>query len=1299
MTKKIISNINMNKFSLKSAINDFTKARIKQLKEMRIQPSKSQIKKIRESIAQNLKSARQEFKKSTNKDLIQLILSEKSEEAKQKRKIKINEKAKALKGYTKSFEIGIKNNKDPLKQLQSTRKGIKFHIESILKSMKGLKFVENLKVTFKKNSKNEIITKTAYFNSKPKTIINKTQITEELQSSKHEILNITAQWISEGSGWTIESVDNHYLNIVQYEPMKGSSYIELPQELNNPKKGLINLKNNDNECFRWCHIRYLNPQDKYPQRIKKIDKEYINQLDYSGIEFPVNVKHYNKIEKQNEININVFGYENKQPYPIYISKEKYEKHLELLLITEDKNKHYVLIKDFNRFMFNQTKHEHRKHFCMYCLQCFSSEEVLKNHKDNCIQLNGEQAIKMPDKSNNTLKFNNFNKQQPVPFVIYADFEAITEKISGCKPNNNKSYTDNYQKHTDCGFGYKVVCCYDDKYTQPLKIYRGEKAVYTFLEYMLDEVKYCKNIMKKEFNKPLRMTKEDEEKFQKSDKCHICSKKFTDKDIKVRDHCHITGKYRGSAHQECNLQLRVDVEKIKIPVIFHNLRGYDSHLIMQEIGQIVKDYEYNNKNGKKCQMNINAIPNNMEKYMAFMLGNHLTFIDSFQFMGSSLEKLVTNITNCGKCKTCKPSKCMKININDENKISQHITSISCGECENCKNKDKDCIDPKYDQLKYTSSMFKNKKLELMARKGVYPYDYMDSFDKFNSQLPSKEDFYSILNDKHIKNEEYEHAKNVWNTFNLKNMGEYHDLYLKSDILLLVDVFENFRNTCFEYYKRDPCHYFTSPGLSWDAMLKMTDIKLELITDIDMFQFIEKGMRGGISYIANRYGEANNKYMKNYDKNKPSKYIMYLDANNLYGWAMSQYLPTGGFKWLKQNKIDNLDLKKYDKENKKGIILEVDLEYPEKLHDLHNDYPLAPEKVKVTENMLSNYCKKIADKYNISTGLVYKLIPTLSKKEKYVLHYRNLQLYIDLGLKLTKIHRVLEFDQSPWLKQYIDYNTEKRKNAKNDFEKDFFKLMNNSVFGKTMENIRKRVDVRLVTDEKKLLKLTSKPTYVSSKIFNENLVAVHKIKETLTLNRPAYVGMCILDLSKTLMYDFHYKYIKEKYGQKAKLLFTDTDSLTYEIEAKDVYKDFFKDKDKFDNSDYPEYSPFFYKENKKVIGKFKDEAAGIPIIEFVGLRSKMYSYIKDNQKGGKTAKGIKKNVIKNNIIHDDYKETLFNNKQMYHKMKTIRSENHQLGSYELNKVSLSCFDDKRYIHNNGIDSYAYGHKNIIAPDPPQ
>ena len=553
--------------------------------------------------------------------------------------------------------------------------------------------------------------------------------------------------------------------------------------------------------------------------------------------------------------------------------------------------------------------------------------------------------------------------------------------------------------------------------------------------------------------------------------------------------------------------------------------------MQQIGEIVKKNTYVNKKGEECRMNVNAISNNMEKYMAVMLGNSLVFIDSFQFMSQSLANLVNNL-------------------------------------------------PK-EALKFTREFFKQDKyINLMVKKGVYPYDYMDSFEKFNdSKLPSKEEFYSQLSDEHISDEDYAHAKKVWETFNMKNMGYYHDLYLHSDILLLADVFENFRKTCLGNYKLDPCHYFTSPGLSWDAMLKMTNVKLELMTDFDMFQFIEKGLRGATSYIANRYGKANDPYMKEYDEKEPSSYIMYLDANNLYGWAMSQCLPTVGLKWMSQNKIDQLDLAKYNEDSEKGLILEVDSGYPAILHGLHNDFPLAPQQVCVKEEMLSNYCKSIKDKYNISIGQVYKLIPTLSEKRNYVLHYRNLKLYMDLGLTIKKVHRVLEFNQSPWLKQYIDFNTLKRTNAKNSFEKDFFKLTNNSVFGKTMENLRKRVDVRLVTDEKKLVQLTSKPTFVSSKIFNENLVAVHKIKETLTLNRPAYVGLCILDISKTLIYDFHYKYIKSKYGNRAKLLFTDTDSLTYEIQTEAAYKDFWNDKDKFDNSDYPADSPFYDASNKR------------------------------------------------------------------------------------------------------------------------
>ena len=329
----------------------------------------------------------------------------------------------------------------------------------------------------------------------------------------------------------------------------------------------------------------------------------------------------------------------------------------------------------------------------------------------------------------------------------------------------------------------------------MKIYRGENSISYFMLDMLSEVEYCQKMIATEFQKPLQMTDEEEELFKAAEECHICGGKYLDTEVRVRDHCHITGKYRGSAYQDCNLKLRISPKEFKVPVIFHNLRGYDSHFIMQEIGSI----------GKSNNLSINCIPNNMEKYMAFMLGKHLVFLDSFQFMASSLERMAANLPT--------------------------------------------------DTFKYTSQVFQDEKLALMKQKGVYPYDYMDSFQKFgDQQLPPKEEFYSILTDESISDEQYQHAQKVWNTFNMRTMGEYHDLYLKSDILLLADVFENFRKTCHQYYKLDPCHYFTSPSLSWDALLKMTGIKLELMTDVDMFQFIEEALRGGISYIANRHGEA-------------------------------------------------------------------------------------------------------------------------------------------------------------------------------------------------------------------------------------------------------------------------------------------------------------------------------------------------------------------------------------------------------------------------------------------------------------
>ncbi|XP_022778387.1 uncharacterized protein LOC111319938 [Stylophora pistillata] len=433
------------------------------------------------------------------------------------------------------------------------------------------------------------------------------------------------------------------------------------------------------------------------------------------------------------------------------------------------------------------------------------------------------------------------------------------------------------------------------------------------------------------------------------------------------------------------------------------------------------------------------------------------------------------------------------------------------------------------LKNTGKYYSGEKLKLLMRKGVYPYEWVNSIDKLDKLcLPPKEAFFSVLSGKGISDEDYTHAKNVWRGFGCKTFRDYHNLYNQSDVLLLADVFENFREICKENYDLEPCWYYTAPGLAWDACLKLTEIKLELLSDINMLHMFEAGIRGGVSMIPTRYSKANNKYMeKDFDCKQPSKFITYLDANNLYGWAMSKKLPTGGFKWVNE--------KDFDKWETFPCILEVDLErIKDELQDHFNDYPPAPE--------------------NLLIGKVKKLVCTLNEKKNYIVHHETLKMYKSLGVEIGKIHRIIRFEESAWMKEYIDLNTNLRAKADNDFEKDFYKLMNNSVFGKTMENIRNRVDVRLVTTAEKAKKLTNKVNFKYCTIFSEDLCAIHMKKTQIYFNKPLYLGMSILDISKTLMYDFHYNYIKPKYPEsKSKLLFTDTDSLCYEITTEDFYKD--------------------------------------------------------------------------------------------------------------------------------------------------
>ena len=302
-----------------------------------------------------------------------------------------------------------------------------------------------------------------------------------------------------------------------------------------------------------------------------------------------------------------------------------------------------------------------------------------------------------------------------------------------------------------------------------------------------------------------------------------------------------------------------------------------------------------------------------------------------------------------------------------------------------------------------------------------------------------------------------------------------------------MFENFRK-CLEVYELDPIYFVSAPGLAWKACFKKTGVKLELITDYDMLLMIEKGIRGGICQATHRYAKANNKYMKNYDKNNESSYIEYLNANNLYGWAMSQKLPEIGFKWVKQKELSKLNedfIKKYDEDCNKGYFLEVDVEYPKELLNFHKDLPFLPERKKVEK--------------------VEKLICSIEDKEKYVIHIRALKQALNHRLKLKKVHRVIQFKQKAWLKSYIDMNTELRKKAQNEFEKDFFKLMNNSVFGKTIENVRNHRDIKLVTSDKRRKRLVSEPNYHSHKKFSEHLMAIEMKKIRVKMTKPLYLGM--------------------------------------------------------------------------------------------------------------------------------------------------------------------------------------------------
>ena len=905
----------------------------------------------------------------------------------------------AFRGALRSFRIDGRRRVDADTFFISARSTINDLIVRELQDLKSAKIQTTAWIRFRIDNDDEANFETVdiAFNSRMIEFFSGSDFKELIDQMLNQMKTQIENPALANSSFVFDQILHIDVNFNQLNLTRGSSYIPLPKWISH-KKAVINPRNEeDEECFKWGVIAALHHEEigKDPQRITKL-KPFENNYDWSGLketedfvgedwktknwgelEFPVALSSIGIFERNNDISVNVLAVKSKgeeegtsknegEFYIVRKSKLDKPKVVDLLLIEDGKKRHYAAIKNLSRLLGGgNSKNGHRQHFCRNCLQGFHSEESKNKHFEYCIN-NEAVRIEMPEKGS-LVKFRSGHQQFKVPFVIYADFEAILPNVESKKDKHLAewySYTRNVNEHIPSGFCTYSTFAYGEVPNSTFQ-YRGEDCVEVFCDHIEREAKRLYHMFPKKPMDPL--TREQKREFRKASKCHICLKPLEPWETKVRDHCHYTGKYRGAAHEKCNLQYAIPNH---IPVVLHNMSCYDAHLFIRELGKkfdskfidviaenaekyisfevnvVVDELEIpgfkekiaqgeteiaegerlleeakiigqdkidegkklidEGKKILKCKgkqqttdeiigqdkiaegknlvaegkrerslanMRARKVLNEGKKLVAE--GNRkkeikqkLRFIDSFRFMPSSLDALSKNLvgTNgiaCGSCFT--EAEFTHIDHN-------YYAHVKCKKCKGTSRRKLEIGEPNTQAY----SIFNNLRLghtdeqfRLLLRKGAYPYEYMDDWSKFNeTKLPPIEKFYSKLNLSGISEIDYDHAQRVWKEFNMKTLGDYHDLYLKTDVLLLANVFETFRKTCLEHYQLDPAHFYTSPGLAWQACLKQTGISLELLTDLDMLLMFERGTRGGITQAVHRYASANNKYMgDSFDSSKP------------------------------------------------------------------------------------------------------------------------------------------------------------------------------------------------------------------------------------------------------------------------------------------------------------------------------------------------------------------------------------------------------------------------------------------------
>ena len=1092
-----------------------------------------------------------------------------------------------------------------------------------------------------------------------------------------QILARLESFTERGSNWVVVGLDSIDFCLVSYRSVptfSGRSVCKTQYKLHpyiRNKAAVLNLQfvdsqYNRNDCFKWAFIASIHHSEvpetsRYRQSAYK---QFESRYNFTDITFPFTVAQAKQFEKQNpNIYINIIQWDQKPEEHSFrviyhagrsTDPENPGQVVNILAIDEclGQEPHYLPITDINRLFHRREERTSPTYRCERCLQPFWAPILLERHRIACYQGKPE-TIVPPEHA--THSFRNHSNRQKLPYILYADIECRIDTTDGCADDEWSK-----RRHVPIAFGFLLVP-HGGMKARPLDIpykqFVGDNCVERGM-YELERVaRMVADWVSVNGDQRVALSPEQKRAHDASVSCYICGERFSSEGLayKVCEHDHLTGEYRGAACQECNNKMRL--RRLYLPVYFHNFKNYDAHAICIE------------SLGKMKHWDVSVIPNTKEKYMSvyakFPLDVHaerkrfmnVVFRDSYQFLSASLDSLVANL---------------------------------------------DARD-----LVYASKVVP---LPAMAgSKGVFPYSYLNSVERLSERsLPGREAFFDDLSKTECPVERYERAQEAWRVIGCRTFEDYLLFYLRLDVHQLADVFERFRDLCMREDGLEPSYYVTLPGMTWDSAFKMTGCSVDLLCDVEMYEFFERGIRGGMTFVNTHFMRTNSERVPEvFDSSQPHSDILYIDANNLYGHALSQRLPQSEFKWMSQCEWAGLDIGRYDYENADyAHVFEVDLEYPSEIHDETSDLPFCPEKETVCASMFSPL---MSEQWASMTRRAYKgcekLLLTQWDKQRYVVHGRMLQYYLRKGMRVVKIHRAVSFRQTAFLEPYIRYNSERRQQATNSFEKDYYKLRNNSLFGKTLESVRRRLSFTLCNEADKLVRLASKPSYLNRYIFTEDLVGVHLAKDRVYLNKPVFIGQAVLELSKLEMYELRYdvlpRYASMCEGGEIRVLGGDTDSFflhLHNVPAERLLR-MMLDDDVLDSSNYPRQHELYSERNKAKLGRVKDESGGRVFAEIVMLRPKAYSFLYANSDacdGIKRAKGVQRAVLRNEIKHADYVRAWSENRVLSHTQRRIGSTLHQLYTFQYSKKTLSFFDDKRY-WVDGNKSLPYGHYSIGQPRP--